>query len=70
MLELVDEGRTALAVDPESVDDLAEVLDRLVGDPDLRREVGHAARESVIARNSWAANGQRYRALFARLGTA
>jgi glycosyltransferase involved in cell wall biosynthesis len=70
MLELVDEGRTALAVDPDSVEDLAEVLDRLVGDPDLRRRLGTAARESVIARRSWAANGQRYRELFAKLGAA
>lgn len=68
LTEMVKPERTALVVEPGSVDSLAEALDRLVADPALRERLGMAAREWVITERSWAVNGRMYRDLFARLG--
>jgi glycosyltransferase involved in cell wall biosynthesis len=70
LLEMVEAEHTALVVEPDSVDALAEALDRLVLDDALRVRLGEAGRAWVVARRSWAANGRTYRALFERLGAA
>lgn len=45
--EIVTDGVDGIVVPPRNVDALAAGLDRLMGDPDLRRRYGAAARESV-----------------------
>ena len=47
--ELVDDGRTGLLVGAGDVDALAEALQRLVDDPELRRTLGAAGRERAEA---------------------
>jgi len=46
--ELVEDGRSGLLVPPARPDLLADALERLVGDPALRRAMGSAGRERVV----------------------
>ncbi|MFD8997343.1 glycosyltransferase family 4 protein [Streptomyces abikoensis] len=66
------DGETCLAVPPGDADALAAGLSRLLGDADLRRRLGAAGRERVLARFTWrqAAIGtaEHYRAAIARAG--
>jgi phosphatidylinositol alpha 1,6-mannosyltransferase len=55
-LDLVRPGATGLLYPPESDSALRVAVERLVDDPDLRAQLGHAAR-SVVARRSWSAVG-------------
>lgn len=48
------DGETCLAVPPGDSGALAAGLHRLLGDPDLRTRLGHAGRERVLDRFSWA----------------
>ncbi|MGW7002488.1 glycosyltransferase family 4 protein [Streptomyces sp. NPDC054933] len=60
------DGETCLAVPPGDADALAGALARLLGDAQLRRRLGAAGRDRVLARFTWeqAARGtvERYRA--------
>ncbi|MFC4036588.1 glycosyltransferase family 4 protein [Streptomyces polygonati] len=47
------DGETCLAVPPGDPDALATALDRLLGDPELRRRLGAAGRARVLARFTW-----------------
>ncbi|GAA0457055.1 glycosyltransferase family 4 protein [Streptomyces olivaceiscleroticus] len=64
------DGETCLAVPPGDAGALAAGLNRLLGDADLRRRLGAAGRERVLARFTWrqAAIGtaERYREAIAR----
>ncbi|MFI9026233.1 glycosyltransferase family 4 protein [Streptomyces sp. NPDC053560] len=64
------DGETCLAVPPGDAGALATGLNRLLGDADLRRRLGAAGRERVLARFTWrqAAIGtaERYREAIAR----
>lgn len=70
LLEIVRDGETGRSFMPEDTTSLADVLDELVDDPDQRRRLGEAARTWVAAERTWAQNGQRYLALYRRLGVA
>lgn len=48
--EMVDDGKTGLLVPPSDPDALAAALDRLAGDPVLRREMGRLGRLVVAER--------------------
>jgi glycosyltransferase involved in cell wall biosynthesis len=48
--EVVEAGRSGLLVEPGSVSDLRNAMERLAGNPDLARMLGVSARESVLAR--------------------
>jgi glycosyltransferase involved in cell wall biosynthesis len=50
---LVDDERTGLLVAPGDAGALRTALERLLADPDLRRRLGHAARERVRELCSW-----------------
>ena len=47
--ELVEDGRSGLLVTPGQVEELADGLERLGRDPDLRRRLGVAGRQKVCA---------------------
>jgi glycosyltransferase involved in cell wall biosynthesis len=51
--ELALDGRTALVVPPEQVLPLRQALERLIGDPGLRKTLGSAAREHCEAAFSY-----------------
>jgi colanic acid/amylovoran biosynthesis glycosyltransferase len=55
LLDLVVDGETGVHVQPGDVEALRAALQRLLGDPELRRRLGAAARERVRERFSWAA---------------
>jgi 2-deoxystreptamine N-acetyl-D-glucosaminyltransferase/2-deoxystreptamine glucosyltransferase len=55
LLDLVVDGETGLLVPPGDVAALRAALERLLGDPDLRRRLGEAARARVEERFSWPA---------------
>lgn len=57
-----------ILVEPGDVGGLAEVLERLLGDPDLRRELGTRARETVLAGYAIERVASRYLALYRALG--
>jgi glycosyltransferase involved in cell wall biosynthesis len=68
--EIVEPGQTGMTFRAEDPDDLAEVLGGLLDDEGLRRRLGTQAREWVLAKRTWEANGRRYRELFEGLGAA
>lgn len=51
--DVLDDGRTALLVDPGNEVTLGGALGRLVEDPALRRRLGEAAREDAVAKHTW-----------------
>ncbi|MFD4502644.1 glycosyltransferase family 4 protein [Streptomyces sp. NPDC058457] len=64
------DGETCLAVPPGDAGALAAGLTRLLGDPELRRRLGHAGRERVLRHYTWARAAEgtvaRYREAIAR----
>jgi glycosyltransferase involved in cell wall biosynthesis len=57
---LADDGREALLVRPGDVGALAEALDRLATDGDLRARLGEAARRRAAARPTWEQSAARF----------
>lgn len=55
LTDLVVDGETGLLVPPRDPDALRAALDRLLGDRELRRNLGAAARERARERFSWTA---------------
>ena len=51
--EVVEDGVTGILVPPGDAPALAEAIQTLMGDPDLRRRMGQAGRERVLERFSW-----------------
>jgi glycosyltransferase involved in cell wall biosynthesis len=70
LLETVIPGETGLSYPAGDRDKLVEVLGTLLDDPGLRARLGRQAREWVLQHRTWAANGNRYREIFERLGVA
>jgi colanic acid/amylovoran biosynthesis glycosyltransferase len=69
--ELVDDGHNGLLVAPGRVDLLADALERLLADPALRREMGAAARETVMREfNTETSAAQLYKLFREELGGA
>lgn len=54
MTEVIDDGRNGMLFHKDDVDSLAEVLERLVVDPDLRSALGKQAREWAVTERDWA----------------
>jgi glycosyltransferase involved in cell wall biosynthesis len=57
--DVLEHGRTALLVRPADTGDLAEGIQRLLADTQLRAELGCKAREAVLARHTWSQNAKR-----------
>jgi glycosyltransferase involved in cell wall biosynthesis len=55
LLDLVVDGETGLLVPPRDVGALRGALERLLGDAELRRRLGAAARERIKERFAWPA---------------
>jgi glycosyltransferase involved in cell wall biosynthesis len=53
MQEVVEEGKTGFLVDEGDAESLANAVIRLLEDEQLRREMGKAGRERVIALFAW-----------------
>jgi PEP-CTERM/exosortase A-associated glycosyltransferase len=70
LLEIVTDGQTGRAFDPEDPIALADVVEPLLDDPAERERLGRAARAWVTEHRTWALNGRRYRDLYERLGVA
>ena len=51
--EVVEDGVTGILVPPGDAPALAEAIQTLMGDPDLRRRMGQAGRERVLEKFSW-----------------
>ena len=57
--DVLEHGRTALLVKPGEAGELAEAIQRLALDAQLRAELGRNAREAVLARHTWRQNARR-----------
>ncbi|MDT4968989.1 MAG: hypothetical protein QOJ64_3726 [Acidobacteriota bacterium] len=57
--EVLEDGRTALLVEPGNVTELSEAILRLVESSQLRDQLGEAARREAIAKHTWKHNAQR-----------
>jgi len=57
--EILEHGRTALLVKPGDAPELAEAIQRLAADAQLRIELGRNARETALARHTWRQNARR-----------
>ena len=55
LLDLVADGKTGLLVPPRDVPAVRGALERLLGDPELRRRMGEAGRERVREHFAWPA---------------
>jgi colanic acid/amylovoran biosynthesis glycosyltransferase len=62
--ELVEDQRTGLLVAPGRADQVADALERLIGDPELRARLGAAGREKVIAQYDVSRSAARLASIF------
>jgi glycosyltransferase involved in cell wall biosynthesis len=57
--DVLEHGRTALLVKPGDPRELADAVQRLAADEQLRIELGRNARETALARHTWRQNARR-----------
>lgn len=57
--DVLEDGRTSLLVRPGDPGELAQAIQLLAADGQLRVELGRNARESVLARHTWRQNARR-----------
>jgi glycosyltransferase involved in cell wall biosynthesis len=62
--EIAAPDERGLAFPADDAAALAAALERLIDDPALGRRLGEAGRTWVVAERTWAANGQRLRAIY------
>jgi glycosyltransferase involved in cell wall biosynthesis len=67
MIDLIEDGRTGLLVEPNDVPALTGALEQLLEDPAQRRRLGSSARERVVANHTWERRGQSLVAFYQRL---
>src|SRR6266851_9055907 len=63
--DVLEDGRTALLVKPGDADELADAVQRLAADEQLRIALGRNARETALARHTWRQNAGRVLAHYA-----
>jgi D-inositol-3-phosphate glycosyltransferase len=66
LLDLVVDGETGIHVPPGDVPALRSALERLLDDPELRRQMGEAGRLRAAERFSWATVTRETLDLYAR----
>ena len=66
--EIVQDTVTGLLFPPLDAEALADTLQLLLGNPELRRELGANAKQWVARDRTWEHNAARYRDAYARLG--
>ena len=62
--EVLEHGRTALLVSPGDASELAEAIQRLAADAQLRIDLGRNAREIALAHHTWRQNARRVLAYY------
>jgi glycosyltransferase involved in cell wall biosynthesis len=62
--DVLEHGRTALLVTPGDPSELAEAIQRLAADAQLRIELGSNARKTVLSGHTWRQNARRVLAYF------
>jgi starch synthase len=65
ILEVVEDGTTGLLVPPAQPAALAQALTRVLGNPDLARDMGRAGRRRVEEKFSWASVAERTEQVYA-----
>jgi alpha-maltose-1-phosphate synthase len=65
ILEVVEDGKTGLLVPPAQPAALAEALTRVLGNPDLARDMGKAGRRRVEEKFAWASVAERTEQVYA-----
>jgi glycogen synthase len=65
ILEVVEDGKTGLLVPPAQPAALAEALTRVLGNPDLARDMGKAGRRRVEEKFAWASVAERTERVYA-----
>jgi glycosyltransferase involved in cell wall biosynthesis len=68
LMEIVAEGETGLSYAAGNPADLAQVLDRLIADSELRTCLGQASRAWVVANRTMKQMGERYLTVYQGLG--
>ncbi|MEE1620722.1 glycosyltransferase family 4 protein [Zafaria sp. J156] len=68
LAELVHHAKTGFLAPAESPERLADAIDRLLRDPELCEKLGAAGRAWVLEERTWAANAQKYSAVYRGLG--
>jgi glycosyltransferase involved in cell wall biosynthesis len=63
--DVLEHGRTALLVKPGDPGELAQAIQRLAADTQLRMELGSSARETALAHHTWQQNARRVLAYYA-----
>lgn len=69
-IDVIEDGRTGLLVDPGDEDGLAEALTRLADQPDLRLRLGTAARKEASERYGLGTIARRYVGLYREMASA
>ena len=65
--EVIDHGRTGWLVPPADAPALAEAIEMLLADPELRQRLGKAARQSIIERFNWRNNAEQVVEVYERV---
>lgn len=68
--DVVDDGRTGLLVPPDNEQALAEAIERLIDDPQLRKAMGEQARALVADRYDWRENAAQMERIYGDLVSA
>jgi len=62
--ELIDPQVTGILFEPESINDFCQKAGLLLGDPELRRQLGESARQKILAEKDWKALTRRYESVY------
>ena len=62
--KLIDDENNGLLIQPGSVDELTDALERLLRDGELRKRLARAGRETIAARYSFAARMRKVQAIY------